>query len=76
MLVLQTAEQILELFKTPLLIQDLKLQPQTSIGIASYPKDNDNPDQLLRLADQAMYLAKQSGTALVWESNGQGDSEA
>ncbi|MDN4067112.1 diguanylate cyclase [Paenibacillus vini] len=76
MLVLQTAEQILELFKTPLRIQDLKLQPQTSIGIASYPKDSDNPDQLLRLADQAMYLAKQSGTALVWESNGQGDSEA
>lgn len=33
----------------------------TSIGITIYPDDNADPDQLLRHADQAMYIAKQSG---------------
>lgn len=32
-----------------------------SIGIAVYPNDADTPDALLRLADEAMYLVKQSG---------------
>ncbi|MNV95192.1 Response regulator PleD [compost metagenome] len=68
-LVIQTAERILELFQTPLEVQGLTLQPRTSIGIACYPGDTDNPDELLKLADQAMYLAKQSGTSIVWHSN-------
>lgn len=72
--VIQTAEQILELFKTPLQIEGLTLQPRTSIGIACYPKDTVNPDELLKLADQAMYLAKQSGSPVVWYSNEQGDA--
>ncbi|WP_433946018.1 diguanylate cyclase domain-containing protein [Paenibacillus sp. SN-8-1] len=71
--VIQTAEQILELFKMPLQIEDLTLQPRTSIGIACYPEDTGNPDELLKLADQAMYLAKQSGSPVVWYSNEQGD---
>ena len=33
----------------------------TSIGITIYPDDGADPDQLLRHADQAMYIAKQSG---------------
>jgi diguanylate cyclase (GGDEF)-like protein/PAS domain S-box-containing protein len=32
-----------------------------SIGVTVYPHDNSDPDVLLRHADQAMYLAKQSG---------------
>jgi diguanylate cyclase (GGDEF)-like protein/PAS domain S-box-containing protein len=32
-----------------------------SIGIALFPSDGDDPDLLLRQADQAMYQAKQSG---------------
>ena len=32
-----------------------------SIGIASYPKDADNPRDLMATADQAMYAAKNAG---------------
>jgi diguanylate cyclase (GGDEF)-like protein len=43
---------------------DLNGQPGrvgTSIGISIFPDDADNPIQLVKQADQAMYLAKQSG---------------
>lgn len=32
-----------------------------SIGVTYYPLDSSNPDQLIRHADQAMYVAKQQG---------------
>ncbi len=32
-----------------------------SIGIASYPKDNEDKDKLVELADNALYAAKHSG---------------
>jgi len=32
-----------------------------SIGIASYPQHGDAPDQLLRRADRALYVAKETG---------------
>lgn len=43
---------------------DLKGNPintTVSIGIACYPQDSDNVEELLRLADQAMYRSKQAG---------------
>jgi EAL domain-containing protein (putative c-di-GMP-specific phosphodiesterase class I) len=42
----------------------IKDKPQllsASIGVSIYPLDNEDPDTLLRHADQAMYIAKQSG---------------
>jgi len=32
-----------------------------SIGVATYPASTDNPNDLIRLVDQTMYLAKHSG---------------
>jgi diguanylate cyclase (GGDEF)-like protein/PAS domain S-box-containing protein len=32
-----------------------------SIGISIYPDDAENPEKLIKLADEAMYLSKQSG---------------
>ena len=32
-----------------------------SIGIASYPQQGDSPEQLLRRADRALYIAKKNG---------------
>ncbi len=32
-----------------------------SIGIASYPSDSEDIEELLNLADRAMYQSKQSG---------------
>jgi diguanylate cyclase (GGDEF)-like protein/PAS domain S-box-containing protein len=37
------------------------LQVSTSIGVTLYPQDGVDADQLLRHADQAMYIAKQTG---------------
>ncbi|MFZ2163556.1 MAG: diguanylate cyclase [Sideroxyarcus sp.] len=43
---------------------DLKGHPGRvggSIGISLFPDDSEDPEQLVKLADEAMYLAKQSG---------------
>jgi diguanylate cyclase (GGDEF)-like protein len=36
-------------------------QVTVSIGIASYPQHGDTPEQLLRRADRALYIAKNNG---------------
>ncbi len=36
-----------------------------SVGIASYPKDGDSPEELITKADLAMYEAKASGKNVV-----------
>jgi diguanylate cyclase (GGDEF)-like protein len=38
-----------------------QISTTVSIGIACYPHDTDNLDELLRMADSAMYLSKQAG---------------
>jgi diguanylate cyclase (GGDEF)-like protein len=35
--------------------------PTLSLGIASYPSDAARPDEMIRLADAALYAAKQAG---------------
>ncbi len=37
------------------------IQVTVSVGVASYPKDGDNPQAIIRLADAALYKAKESG---------------
>jgi len=46
----------------PIEVAELTLQVSASLGVTFYPQqDISEADQLLRQADQAMYLAKQSG---------------
>lgn len=45
----------------PIWIQDTAYTVTASIGAAVFPHDDADPDTLIRHADQAMYLAKQSG---------------
>jgi diguanylate cyclase (GGDEF)-like protein len=40
---------------------DLNLQLSPSIGVARYPDNGDDEQQLLQYADQAMYRAKNAG---------------
>lgn len=54
--------RLLDAASQPVLLGDLTVQVSASIGVTFYPQQNAvDGDQLIRQADQAMYLAKQSG---------------
>jgi diguanylate cyclase (GGDEF)-like protein/PAS domain S-box-containing protein len=55
------AEQILDVFKAPILISEFDLHVSASIGIAIYPDDGDDHASLLKSADVALYRAKELG---------------
>lgn len=40
---------------------EMKVSPTLSVGLASYPRDGTNGEELLNAADQALYAAKSSG---------------
>lgn len=54
-------QRLLQAAADPVVIGHLSLQVSTSIGVTLYPQDGSDADVLLRHADQAMYVAKQSG---------------
>jgi diguanylate cyclase (GGDEF)-like protein/PAS domain S-box-containing protein len=54
-------ERIEELVAQPYQIEGLPLGIEASIGVACYPGDGEDVDQLLQYADIAMYSAKRSG---------------
>ena len=53
--------RVLESVSKTIFIKNKPIQVSASIGVTIYPQDNSNSDQLLRHADQAMYIAKNSG---------------
>lgn len=55
------AIRILHLFKEPLISEDIRHGRSCSIGIAIFPDDAQTVEDLLRMADIAMYRAKSSG---------------
>lgn len=55
------ASKILESLFKPILIGDKALTISGSIGIACYPDDSDNADDLLRYVEHALYQAKHLG---------------
>ncbi len=56
-----TLERLLASISQPILVKDRSVSVSASIGVSIYPMDDEDPDMLLRHADQAMYIAKQSG---------------
>ena len=54
-------EQLLKAAADPVILGDTVLQVTASIGVTLYPQDGADTDQLIRHADQAMYMAKQAG---------------
>jgi diguanylate cyclase (GGDEF)-like protein len=55
------AERLVELVKAPFIVENQRLLIGASIGIAVADGDCQDPDQLLRAADLAMYRAKADG---------------
>jgi diguanylate cyclase (GGDEF)-like protein/PAS domain S-box-containing protein len=60
----QVAEKIIQRFGAPFQIAGHELFLSTSIGIALYPQHGETPEELLKHADTAMYLAKENGRNL------------
>ncbi len=57
---MQCARELLHTLEQPFLIDDSKVVVGGSIGVAMYPQHGDGVSELLRHADSAMYLAKDS----------------
>ena len=58
---LASIDRLLALIAKPVLVNGERLAIGASIGVSIYPRDDCDADTLLRHADQAMYIAKQSG---------------
>ncbi len=56
-----SAERIVDRLSQPMQFGDLVVSIGASVGIARFPSDASNDDDLLRKADSALYRAKQSG---------------
>jgi diguanylate cyclase (GGDEF)-like protein/PAS domain S-box-containing protein len=54
-------ERLLTAIAAPVTVDDSVMQVSASIGVTLYPQDGVEADQLIRHADQAMYIAKQAG---------------
>lgn len=57
----KTAYQCRQVFTTPFILDGKKAKVCGSIGIASYPKDSEDVEQLIICADDAMYQVKKNG---------------
>ena len=55
------AQRILEALQAPMMIEGHEVVVTPSVGIAMAPQDADNVEDLLKLADSAMYHAKSQG---------------
>jgi diguanylate cyclase (GGDEF)-like protein len=54
-------ERLLQAASQPIIVDDMVLNVSASIGVTLYPQDDVGADQLMRHADQAMYVAKGAG---------------
>lgn len=55
------AQKIISLLSKPFVVDNKEFFITASIGIASFPEHTSNPENLLKYADAAMYVAKKNG---------------
>lgn len=73
----RVAEKLIEALRTPIQLGEAERVSLPSIGIALYPRDATDGDDLMHIADQAMYRAKQTGNGTWFDASELGqDSEA
>jgi diguanylate cyclase (GGDEF)-like protein len=60
----EIGRRIRDVLKAPFEVAGLSLQVRASVGVAVFPEHGTTADELLRLADIAMYQAKQNHTGL------------
>jgi len=54
-------QRLMNSLKNPIILKDTRYDISASFGIAIFPEDGKNINQLLRNADKAMYKAKEAG---------------
>ena len=54
-------ERLLKAASAPITLGEFVMHISVSVGVTLYPHDDSDAEQLIRHADQAMYLAKQAG---------------
>jgi diguanylate cyclase (GGDEF)-like protein len=64
------AGRVLQELRRPFVLSGAELAVTASIGIACFPEAARTPQELLRLADEAMYRAKGSGKDTFVECGG------
>ncbi|MDR9436013.1 MAG: EAL domain-containing protein [Thiohalophilus sp.] len=57
----EKADALLQLFQTPFVLSGQNVYVDASIGIAMYPENGRDADNLLKNAEAAMYYAKEQG---------------
>ncbi|TCS99843.1 two-component system CheB/CheR fusion protein [Tepidimonas ignava] len=57
----RVADNILQALRQPYTLHGNVLRLSASIGVAAYPSDGETSEELLRMADTAMYAAKNGG---------------
>jgi len=57
----EMAEKLLSLIREPIRVHDYHLNTTASIGIAIYPDDGKDRNEIVKHADSAMYYAKEKG---------------
>lgn len=57
----RVARKIIDAIDSPFLLNGKNCSVSVSIGISLYPNNGETPDQLVKIADAAMYSAKQAG---------------
>lgn len=62
------AQRVLSVLQQPFTVADTTLRIGASLGLGVYPRDGQNLDDLMRVADIAMYRAKEHGTGLMFYS--------
>ncbi|HEY5718327.1 MAG TPA: diguanylate cyclase, partial [Motiliproteus sp.] len=55
------AERVIERLSRPLTLDGKRVQIGASIGVATFPQDSNDATELYRLADKALYCAKEQG---------------
>ncbi len=58
-------DDVLKIFKKPIMHEDIEISVGCSIGISYYPHTSSNPKQLIHDADVAMYAAKSRGSGSI-----------
>ncbi len=74
--VTRAAQRVLDSIKKPVIIDGTSHQIGTSIGISFYPFDSEDPEELFRMADVALYQAKNDGRNIYRLYNPEMDAKA